>query len=783
MKTLILSFCFFLSIPIFISAQETPPLTADEVLSPYFFIPSDDFSLDLLPLKKTWADVSIAGVIAKVKVSQVFKNEGKRPIEAIYVFPGSSRSAVYAMQMTIGARIIEATIEERQKARQQYEDAKNEGKTASLLEQQRPNVFQMNVANIMPGDEILVEMSYAELLVPVNGTYEFTYPAVVGPRYSTIPKEGALDINKWVENPYLHQGNTEPYDFDMNVQIQSGIPIKQIVSPTHKINVNYETPNKGIVSLNEGKGAGTKDYILRYNLEGNTIETGMLLYPGSDENFFLLMAEPPKEVTSTNIPPREYIFVVDVSGSMTGFPLDTSKQVMDKILRSLRPMDYFNVLAFAGASNWMFPQSIAATQQNIGAALSTIQQFMSGGGTELSQAMQKAISLPRQEENIARIIITLTDGYIAAETGVFDLIRSNMNQSNFFAIGIGSSPNRFLIEGIAYTGKGEPYFVAKPEEIDKNVDIKYMQEPVLTQIKAEADQFGAYDVEPPQIPDLFSQRPVVVIGKYKGAPTGSVTISGYTADGIYEKTLAVTPAMEDKGNEALRYLWARQRIKLLSDYNSFQSTDARVKEITELGLRYNLLTQYTSFIAIESEIRNVSGELIKVQQPIPLPEGVSDNALPGGTGDKDGNPGGIGGNPGNPSVPVHDWDLYGFTSEYFYTKDAEEIENSCKVLSVIDAKTIQVLYKGNVETVVLLGVDLPVLGEPGYEKALEFLKNLVEKKCGILEFVDKNLPVKDKNGVLKAYLIIDGINISKKLVDEGFARILNDNPGFGLKNE
>ena len=758
-----------------IHAQETPPQSTDEVLSPYFFIPSDDFSLDLLPLKKTWADVSIAGVIAKVKVSQIFKNEGKRPIEAIYVFPGSTRSAVYAMQMTIGARIIEATIEERQKARQQYEDAKNEGKTASLLEQQRPNVFQMNVANIMPGDEILVEMNYAELLIPVDGTYEFSYPAVVGPRYSTIPKEGALDINKWVENPYLHQGNPEPYEFDMKVQIQSGIPIKQITSPSHKINTAFETENKAAITLNEGKGAGTKDYILRYSLEGDTIETGMLLYPGKDENFFLLMAEPPKEVTSTNIPPREYIFVVDVSGSMQGFPLEISKQIMDKMLRALRPSDYFNVLAFSGGSNWLFKQSIHSTPENINSALSQILQFSGGGGTELSQAMERAINAERSEENLSRIILTLTDGYIAAETGVFDLIRNSMNQANFFAIGIGSSPNRFLIEGIAYTGKGEPYFVSKPEEVEKSVNLKYMQEPVLTQIKAEANQFAAYDVEPPQIPDLFAQRPVVVIGKYQGVPAGSVTISGYTSNGIYQKTVDVTPSMEDPGNEALRYLWARQRIKLLSDYNSFQSTDERIKEITELGLRYNLLTQYTSFIAIESEIRNVSGELIKVQQPIPLPEGVSDNALPGGQDNQNGS---TGGNPGGPAVPVNDWDLYETQAREIPLNLSETGENSCQVLAVLDAKTVQVLYKGKVEIIELLGIDVPLQEEPGYQKSREFLTKLLEKKMVILEFANNLQPARDEKGYLKAFLIMDGININKKLVEEGFAKVSKDNPGF-----
>jgi len=221
----------------------------DKTLSPYFFVKSDDPEVDQLPLESTRADVSISGVIADVKVTQVYKNNGKRPLEAIYVFPASTKAAVYGMKMTIGERIIIAKIREREKARQEYNQAKNEGKSASLLEQHRPNVFQMNVANIMPGDLIKVELNYTELLVPTDAVYEFVYPTVVGPRYVDQPAEESGFSQSWTGNPYLHEGKLPPYTFNISVDISGGLPIKEVTCTSHKIHVHYHGPSLASGSL------------------------------------------------------------------------------------------------------------------------------------------------------------------------------------------------------------------------------------------------------------------------------------------------------------------------------------------------------------------------------------------------------------------------------------------------------------------------------------------------------------------------------------------------------
>ena len=481
----------------------------DNTLSPYFLVKSDDAEIGQLPLLLTSAEVNIAGVIADVTVTQVYKNEGTRPLEAIYVFPGSTRAALYGMTMTIGNRTIFAQVQERQQARKNYEQAKRQGKTASLLEQQRPNVFQMNVANILPGDRIKVELKYTELLVATDGMYEFVYPTVVGPRYSNKQTSSAARSDTWVSNPYveLEQGERKkedaPYLFDIRTNLSTGIPIQEISCDSHGVDIDYEGPASATITLDETiiiekiKGmrtdhlqrlkiavkdlyigedfaslpvfykklfhigqdyyanvqhteindervksvkefSGDRDYILRYRLAGGKIESGLLLYEGKEENFFLLMMQPPDRIAVEDIPPREYIFIIDISGSMRGFPLETSKILLRNLLSGIRPTDTFNVLLFAGSSSIMSDHSLPATTQNIRQAIDLIDHQRGGGSTELLPALKRALALPKNK-GVARTIILATDGYVDVETEAFDLIRNNLHNSNIFTFGIGKS--------------------------------------------------------------------------------------------------------------------------------------------------------------------------------------------------------------------------------------------------------------------------------------------------------------------------------------------------------
>ena len=604
----------------------------DKTLSPYFFVKGSD-GVDQMPLKSTAADVLVSGVIADVTVRQVYINTGKSPLEAVYVFPASARAAVYRMTMRVGDRLLTARIEEKQKAREEYQEALNQGRTASLLEQQRPNIFQMNVANILPGDTITVEMCYTELLIPESGVYEWVYPTVVGPRYSNKNEETAAAGDKWVSNPYTHQGVAPSYSFDCRVRLNAGMPIRDISCPSHKMNIRFGGSSLAELSLSPDElSGGNRDLIVQYRLSDQKIGSGLILHcdEASGENFFLAMLQPPARPADDIITPREYIFIVDVSGSMNGFPIEVSKKLLRNLVSGIRTTDKFNVLLFAGTSRLFAPQSVYATSENLEKALRVIDEQNGSGGTELLTALRTALTIEKQQ-GFSRTFVIATDGYVDVEKESFELIRNNLNKANFFAFGIGSSVNRFLIEGIAHAGMGEAFVVTDASVANEKADKfrKYIANPVLTAIKVEYDGFNVYDVEPVAIPDVLAERPVIIFGKFRGKPGGKINISGMSGKRSVSYTIDIEMAGSDLNNPALRTLWARQRVSILSDYNQAAGDQALRKEITELGLKYNLLTEYTSFVAIDSLVRNKGGKQTTVKQPLPAPQGVSDLAVGG----------------------------------------------------------------------------------------------------------------------------------------------------------
>ena len=614
--------------PLDAAAQGEIP-RADRTLSPFFFVEGGDPAVDRLPLKDTRVDVAIAGVIADVTVRQVYENRGTRPIHARYVFPASTRAAVYGMTMTVGDVRTVATIKERERAAREFEAAKREGKNASLLEQSRPNVFTMKLANVLPGDTVVVELKYTELLVPTDGVYEFVYPTVAGPRYSEKRESQAAPGDDFVKAPYTRQGEDPRSEFHLSGTLTTGVPIRELASPSHQLVVRRIDPGRTEVTLTESETlSGNRDVILRYSLAGAEIASGLLLYQSQDENFFLLMAQPPQAVSLDQVPPREYIFVVDVSGSMFGFPLDTAKKLMGDLVNVLQPSDTFNIVVFADGSDKLSPASVPATRLNLTRALQFIGQKHGGGGTRLLAALQDAVAIRRQP-GVSRSIVLITDGYIDAESDVFDYIRAQRDDVNFFGFGIGSSVNRFLVDGVARAGLGEPFVVTRPEEAAEAAARfrRYIDTPVLTGINLAFKGFDVYDVEPGKVPDLFASRPIVVSGKWRGDAAGSIEISGRTGRGAYQASLPVSAAGADGSHRALRQLWARTRIGELSDFGPGTPGEDRVAAITALGLTYGLLTRYTSFVAVQEIVRRNTDGAIDVDQPLPLPAGVSDFAV------------------------------------------------------------------------------------------------------------------------------------------------------------
>ncbi len=632
------------AIPAAAQDDDTAPARTT-VEAPYFQVLSaTEPGLDALPLKDTQVDVTIAGMIADVAVVQTYANEGTVPLEARYVFPGSTRAAVHGLTMVIGDRVVRATIQTRNEARRAYETAKAQGRTATLLEQHRPNVFGMNLANILPGDVIRVELRYTELLVPEEGEYSFVFPTVVGPRYvgdrreltdESAPETPVPHAETWTATPHLRPDEPSPATFGLDLELAGGVPIARLGCTTHPVEIRSLAPDCARLALDpaaDPAGHANRDVIVRYRLTGDAVHAGLITTaPGPDKDgYFLAMIQPPRRVDPAMIPPRDYVFIVDVSGSMHGFPLETTKHLLAELIATLRPADTFNIVLFAGAAATLAPEPVPATPANLARAIVLIDAEPAGGGTNLLPALHTAFALPRPPGPLARTFVVVTDGYVAVEAEAFDIVRTQLDQANVFAFGIGSGVNRHLIEGLARAGQGEPFIVTNAEEALSCAQQfrAYIESPVLTGLGVTFDGIHVTDVTPGALPDLFAQRPVILLGRWSGARAGRIHLSGTSGGGAFGSSLDFATATGLDGSRALELLWARERIRALEDDELEGRNPKRAAAITQLGLTHGLLTRHTSFVAVDEVVRT-SGTPAAVRQPLPLPQGVSAGAVEG----------------------------------------------------------------------------------------------------------------------------------------------------------
>ena len=597
-------------------------LNAQDVSSSPYFSINNKANLDQFPLKSSDADITISGPIANVVIKQLYTNTGTKPIDGIYIFPASTRAAVYAMEMKIGERVIEAKINAKNKARAQYEKARSEGKRTSLLEQHKPNVFQMSVANIQPGESVEVTLRYTEFLVSQDQNYSFHYPMIVGPRFS-----GESESKGFTQAPFLKRGHESPTRFSLSAQINSPVPVHYVQSPSHTLDIAFRSREDIRIDVRDAATTlAQKDFILDFGVNDEAISSGVITGRRNDEQFFLCQIEAPELSCEPDISPREFIFIVDVSGSMRGFPLDVSKQLLRNLLHNLSTKDRFNVLFFSGGSNMLSERSLEATAENLEYALSVIDGQLGGGGTRMLSAIKNAMKYPK-DANYSRSFVVITDGYVTVEEAAMTYIKENLDEANFYAFGIGSSVNRYLIEAIAHIGRSEAYVVQNKKESHAIAEqfLTYIQYPVLTDIQILSEGIEVYDVIPEKIPDLTAGRPIYFFGKYKGDGQGKLVVSGNQAGKKFTQQVSIN--RRSNLMSAIPYLWAREKIKYLDDFNASSVSQERIKRITQLGLDYNLLTKYTSFIAIDEKPVVNAQQSTPVYQATPLPAGVSNAAI------------------------------------------------------------------------------------------------------------------------------------------------------------
>jgi Ca-activated chloride channel homolog len=574
--------------------------------------------LGLCPLKSTDVKTEISGFLARVRVEQEFVNSYSQPIEAVYIFPLSQNGAVDAMTMTVGSRVINGKIMKRDDARQTYEAAKSEGKTASLLDQERPNIFTQAVANIMPGERVLIEINYVETLKYEDGAYEFVFPMVVAPRY--IPA-GVKDAARISQRPAPTRGG---HDISIEVSLNAGVPVEQIRSTSHRVDqVNY-SPNSSKVTLREGKVIPNKDFILRYDVTGKRIEDAVLVHRDQRGGFFTLMLQPPDKIATEDRTPKEIVFVLDSSGSMEGFPIEKAKEAIRLSLDGLYPEDTFNLITFAGDTEILFDGPVPATQANLERAQAFLAGREGSGGTEMMKAIKAALD-PSDSADHLRIVCFMTDGEVGNDDEIVAEVQRHPN-ARVFSFGIGSSVNRSLLDRIAQEGKGEAEYIAFEDDGSKAAKKFYerVRTPLLTNLSIDWNGMPVADLYPNKLTDLFSAKPVVLNGRYTRAASGSIKLRGKVAGQPYERTISLSLPEKEEANGVLSTLWARTRIADLSSQSLKESnsevTDAFDKQITHLGLEFGLLTQFTSFVAVEDRVVNQNGKPVTMSVPVESPE-------------------------------------------------------------------------------------------------------------------------------------------------------------------
>jgi Ca-activated chloride channel family protein len=599
------------------------------------------------PLKHTDVKAEISGFISRAIVTQEFQNSFKEKIEAVYTFPLPQNAAVDDMSLHVGDRTVRGQIKRREEARAVYEAARAAGNVASLLDQERPNIFTQSVANIMPGEKVTVTISYVETLKYQDGSYEFVFPMVVGPRYipgAAIGKQGggwAPDTDRVpdasrITPPVAPQGTRAGHDISIEVALDAGVPIDTLKSTLHDIDVEQPSNHSAVVRLKNKSEIPNKDFILKYDVAGRQIEDAVLTHrDDSGEGFFTMILQPPERVTAQDVMPKELVFVLDTSGSMSGFPIEKAKETMKLALDGLYPQDTFNLITFSGDEHILFPEPVPATRENLAKAQAFLASRSGGGGTEMMKAIRAALD-PSDVQNHVRIACFMTDGYVGNDMEIISEVQKHTN-ARVFAFGIGSSVNRFLLDKMAEHGRGEVEYVTLTDDGSAAARRFHdrIRNPLLTDVSVEWSGLNVSDVYPKRIPDLFSAKPVILTGRYLSAGRGVIRLKGKVSGHDFVREIPVELPEKESRHDVLASLWARNRIDdmMSQDYNGIQNgmvRDDTREAIIHLGLSFRLMTQFTSFVAVEEMTITDGGEPRRIQVPVEMPEGVSHEGVFGG---------------------------------------------------------------------------------------------------------------------------------------------------------
>lgn len=579
-----------------------------------------------LPLKHTAVKAKVNGCIATVEVTQQFHNPYDSKIEAIYVFTLPGNSAINEFIMIIGERQIRGIIREREEAERIYKEARSQGYVASMMTEERPNIFTQSVANIEPGKQIDVNIKYFNTLSFMDGWFEFVFPMVVGPRFNPAGSKhgiGAVARTKSgssghsTEVSYLRPGERSGHDIALNVEIDAGVSIEEFECATHRIATQRPAPDKLVATLAASDRVPNKDFVLRYRVTGGEIKAGVLTHKDERGGFFTMMLYPPAQMTSMPRAPIEMVFVLDCSGSMNGRPIAQAKEAIRTALQLLKPFDSFQLINFSMSASQLSARPLAATPENIRMALRHLDSLNAEGGTMMIEGVKGALDFPHDPRRL-RFVCFLTDGYIGNESDILREIDNRLGPARIFSFGVGTSVNRYLLDSMARVGRGAvAYLLTETDSapIMSNF-FERISHPALTDLEIDWNGMNVQDVFPKRLPDLFAGRPVLT-GRFRGEPPPFVNIRARQGESTRE---LAAPVFREEASPALASIWARSKIADLSLRSIRSDVLTFTGEIKKTALDFGLLSQFTAFVAVDSTRRTEGWSGTTV--PVPVPEGV-----------------------------------------------------------------------------------------------------------------------------------------------------------------
>lgn len=588
----------------------TPDLSATTRGSAWL-LPSDGVYIEALQLQSN-VSINVSGMIARAKVNQHFKNTSSLWAEGIYVFPLPDNAAVDHFKLIIDGRIIEGQIEEKEQARKTYETAKRNGQRTGLIEQQRPNIFTTKLANIAPGAEMAVEIEYQQTLEYRDGQYSLRYPLVVGERFITASKQGITDP-QYDTGVYTRSSTTSNQlnPTSITVNLDTGISVANIVSNSHDVSIQPQLDNRYTVSLQDNHVPADRDFLLTWTPELGKLPKATVFNQKQDGyEYSLVTVYPPKNELYNQLDiPREVVFILDVSGSMSGTSIEQAKLALSLALDRLKPSDKFNIIWFNNMAKKIFFNANFASNQNIQYAKKFLSSLNADGGTEMLPALQLAFSTPVEPEFLRQLVF-ITDGNVSNERDLFSYIKANLGENRLFTVGIGSAPNSFFMKKAAKAGRGTFTFISNTREVGQKTEtlFKKLETPALTDIRLAVigDDIETYH-DP--IPDLYIDEPVTVLLRGKNI-FNTMTMNGMIGTQPWQHKVKLNSGSD---NDGVRLAWAREKIGSLSadyhDENSGNLKDHLRLQIIEESIKHHLLSQFTSLVAVDVTPVNQSGEL------------------------------------------------------------------------------------------------------------------------------------------------------------------------------